>query len=139
MGQYIGESLEKTLASSRCPKGRLLYYFPKSFRYTQQEYIYVVSFFFIKAEGKEYSPPTYYIALEQQSTCCSNMIGGFTHSTDSSHNGNKGVTPICDYMTISFTGGQSLKHRTISHTLRHPTLCQHGSNKPCPCFGTQEV
>jgi hypothetical protein len=59
VGQYIGESLEKTLASSRCPKGRLLYYFPKSFRYTQQAYIYVVSFFFIKAEGKEYSPPTY--------------------------------------------------------------------------------
>ncbi|PWZ10695.1 hypothetical protein Zm00014a_026928 [Zea mays] len=31
VGQYIGESLEKTLARSRCPKGRLLYYFPKSF------------------------------------------------------------------------------------------------------------
>ncbi|CAD6271272.1 unnamed protein product [Miscanthus lutarioriparius] len=31
VGQYIGESLEKTLANSRCPKGRLLYYFPKSF------------------------------------------------------------------------------------------------------------
>ncbi|KAG0519144.1 hypothetical protein BDA96_09G238800 [Sorghum bicolor] len=24
VGQYIGESLEKTLANSRCPKGRLL-------------------------------------------------------------------------------------------------------------------
>lgn len=28
VGQYIGESLEQTLARSRCPKGRLLHYFP---------------------------------------------------------------------------------------------------------------
>jgi hypothetical protein len=29
------------------------------------------------------------------------MIGGFTYLTDSRHNGNKGVTPICDYISIT--------------------------------------
>ncbi|KAF8716255.1 hypothetical protein HU200_026539 [Digitaria exilis] len=29
--QYVGENLEQTLVRSRCPKGRLLYYFPKQF------------------------------------------------------------------------------------------------------------
>jgi hypothetical protein len=36
VGQYIGESLGQTLARSRCHKGRLLYYFPKKFRYILQ-------------------------------------------------------------------------------------------------------
>ncbi|XP_039837202.1 uncharacterized protein LOC120697889 isoform X5 [Panicum virgatum] len=31
MGPYVGESLEQTLARSRCHKGRLLYYFPQKF------------------------------------------------------------------------------------------------------------
>ncbi|KAJ1264008.1 hypothetical protein BS78_09G230200 [Paspalum vaginatum] len=31
VGQYDGDSLEQTIASSRCHKGRLLYYFPRQF------------------------------------------------------------------------------------------------------------
>ena len=43
MGPYVGESLEQTLARSRCHKGRLLYYFPQKFRYIQQANIYSIS------------------------------------------------------------------------------------------------
>ena len=42
MGPYVGESLEQTLARSRCHKGRLLYYFPQKFRYIQQANIYSI-------------------------------------------------------------------------------------------------
>jgi hypothetical protein len=31
VGPYDGESLEQTIASSRCHKGRLLYYYPRQF------------------------------------------------------------------------------------------------------------
>uniref|UniRef100_A0A0A9DED5 Non-haem dioxygenase N-terminal domain-containing protein n=1 Tax=Arundo donax TaxID=35708 RepID=A0A0A9DED5_ARUDO len=34
VGNYDGESLEQTIARSRCHKGYLLYYFPRQFRYT---------------------------------------------------------------------------------------------------------